>query len=237
VKVAAIIPARLDSSRFPRKLLQEVGGLPVLAHVARNVARCPRVERTVVATGDREIAEAMHALGIEVVLTTRELPSGTDRIAEANEAVGAEVVVNIQGDEPLVEAGHVEALLEALDRDPLAAASTLRHPMPGGRQGDPNVVKVVVDGRGRALYFSRQPLAQAPGVYYKHLGMYAYRRATLDRFRSLGPSPQELAERLEQLRLLDDGLAMAVGDAPSETAAVDIPEDLEVVRRRLASPA
>lgn len=231
MRTVAILPARLDSSRFPRKLLADVGGLPVLAHVARRVAACPRLERTVVATGDREIAEAMEALGIEVVLTTLELPSGTDRIAEANDRLGADVVVNIQGDEPLVQPGHVEALLDALEGDPEAAAATLRHPMPSGRESDPNVVKVVVDQRARALYFSRLALAQAPGVYFKHLGMYVYRREALDRFRRLPPAPQELAERLEQLRLLNAGWPMAVGEAPSDTQAVDTPEDLEAVRK------
>jgi 3-deoxy-D-manno-octulosonate cytidylyltransferase len=241
VRAAAIIPARLDSSRFPRKLLQDLAGLPILAHVARRVACCPLLGLTVVASGDEEILSAMRALGVEVLRTTRELPSGTDRIAEANEQLGAELVVNVQGDEPLVRPGHVEALLGALSRDGGAAASTLRFPLEAGREADRNVVKVVSDARGRALYFSRQALAQAPGAYFKHVGMYAYRRETLVRFRQLGPAPQELAERLEQLRLLDAGLAIALADAPEDTDAVDVPSDLERLRRRMgldsASPA
>jgi 3-deoxy-manno-octulosonate cytidylyltransferase (CMP-KDO synthetase) len=235
MRVAAIIPARLDSTRFPRKLLEDLDGLPVVAHVARNVSMCKDVERTVVATGDEEIVEVLEPLGIEVFRTTRELPSGTDRIAEANAALGAEIVVNVQGDEPLIEPRHVEALLAALDRDPAAAASTLRYPLPAGREAEPNSVKVVVDARGRALYFSRLPLAQAPGVYFRHLGLYAYRKTTLETFRTLAPAPQELAERLEQLRLLNAGLPMAVGDAPSETLAVDVPGDLAAVREAVRS--
>jgi 3-deoxy-manno-octulosonate cytidylyltransferase (CMP-KDO synthetase) len=231
MRVAAIIPARLDSSRFPRKLLQDLDGLPVVAHVARNVARCPRVERTVVATGDEAIAKALEPLGIEVVRTARDLPSGTDRIAEANTRLDAQVVVNIQGDEPLVEARHVEALLEALDRDPAACASTLRFRLEPGREAEPGVVKVVVDSNRRALYFSRQALAQEPGVFFRHLGMYAFRRETLVRFRALAPAPQERAEQLEQLRLLHAGLPIAVAEAPVETLAVDVPEDLDIVRQ------
>lgn len=231
MKLAAIIPARLDSTRFPRKLLQELDGLPIIAHVARSVSLCPRISETWVATGDPEIADRLTKLGILVFETTRDLPSGTDRIAEANDVIRADVIVNIQGDEPLVEPTHVSALLDALDRDPESAASTLRHELDGALAGEPNVVKVVVDARMRALYFSRHPLAQSPGVYFKHLGMYAYRQATLDLFRKLPPSPQERAERLEQLRLLNAGLRIAVADTTSDTLAVDVPEDLDRVRQ------
>ncbi len=237
MKIVAMIPARLASNRFPGKVLEQIDGLPMVGFIARRVALCPMLGQSLVATGNPEILLAMEKLGIETIVTTRDLPSGTDRLAEANQIVDADIVVNIQGDEPLVEPGHLQRLIEALRKDPEAAASTLRYPLRSAEATNPNIVKVVVDRRGRALYFSRRPLAQEPDRFFKHLGMYAYRRKTLELFRTLPVAPTERAERLEQLRLLHGGLPMAVADAPADTIGVDTPGDLERVRRWIGEMA
>lgn len=236
--VWAVIPARFASSRFPGKVLAPLGGRPLLQWVV-DAARAARgIDRVVVATDDERVVAAVQ--GVEVVLTSSDHVSGSDRIGEVVEGSDAAIVLNVQGDEPLLEPGTLERLLAGLLEDPRAGASTLACPLDASHFDDPNVVKVVRGGEGQALYFSRAPV---PGVHpqhertlplWRHIGLYAYRRATLDAFLAAGPGPLELQEGLEQLRLLELGVRMAVPVVASHAPGVDTPADLERCERILA---
>lgn len=194
-----------------------------------------------VATDDERIAQAVRAAGFAALLTRAEHPSGTDRIAEAARQLGLgpeEIVVNLQGDEPLMDPRLVREVAEALERDPEAAMATACHPLrEEAERANPNVVKVVLDARQRALYFSRAQIPyprEAGGRWFRHAGIYAYRVAFLLRFASLEASPLEKAEALEQLRALWHGHRIAVVVSEREIPpGVDTPEDLEAVRRML----
>lgn len=238
MRIIAIIPARYDSTRLPGKPLIPIGDRPMIRHVYERARRCPSLHRVVVATDDGRIRDCVKAFGGDCVLTRADHESGTDRIAEAAGALGLadeDIVVNIQGDEPLLDPPMVEALVGAIVSFPDCAMATLAYP--GADRRDflsPHVVKVVVDGAGRALYFSRSPIpfsrdGGAPG-FLKHLGFYAYRRWFLARFASLPPGRLERIERLEQLRALEHGYSIRVAISPSDSLSVDTPEDLEKVR-------
>ena len=241
LKVLGVIPARLASTRLPRKLLREVAGRPLLAWVYEAAAACPLFDKLVIAVDSDEIAALCQQHGWPFRMTSPELPSGTDRLQAVAQEVHAEIYVNIQGDEPLLAPAHFAALLEPFANPALnlaIAATTLRVPCPTADVTNPNVVKVVTANDGRALYFSRAAIPfnrdALPSVrYWKHLGLYAYRKATLARFAALPPSELEHIERLEQLRLLENGLTLHVANAPSDTVGVDTLEDLERVERIL----
>lgn len=224
----------------------------MVRHVYERVKSARRIERVLIATDDERIAETVRAFGGEVVMTSADHVSGTDRIAEAARGIEAEIVVNVQGDEPMLEPSAVDAAVEPLLTDPALDIATLSVPLGVDDMLEPSVVKVVADQRGRAMYFSRSPVpfvrsagslrdsaeaAAAQGLARKHVGVYAFRRAALERFVSLAPSPLEQAEALEQLRALEHGMSMAVV-ALGGTAgvAVDTPEDLERVRALMATP-
>ncbi len=236
-RIVAAIPARWGSSRFPGKPLALLDGRPVVAHVVERALAAATVEAVLVATDHEGIAEAARDAGAEAVLTG-EHPSGTDRIAEAVLGRGGwELVVNVQGDEPLLPPANIDRLVEGMLGRPEVGIGTLCRPLPEERAGDPNAVKVVRRSDGRALYFSRSVVpyprdeAAARGSWRLHLGIYAYRRAALERFVGLPPSPLERAEGLEQLRALEAGMDILVLDAPAGSVGVDTPEDLERAER------
>jgi 3-deoxy-manno-octulosonate cytidylyltransferase (CMP-KDO synthetase) len=250
MRVLAVIPARLGSTRFPGKPLARLRGRPLVQHVWEAVRRASGVDRVVVATDAPDIAAAARGFGAEAVMTRSGHPTGSDRVAEAALAVGgkAEIVVNVQGDEPLLVPEAVQAAVAALDGDPAAAAATL-----AVRDDDRaafasrHVVKVACDLEGRALYFSRAPLGDAaqleppasggraaggPGwSFLRHVGLYAFRREALAAFAGWPPSPLERAEALEQLRLLEHGLRMRVAVTSYRSRGVDTPEDLAALER------
>jgi 3-deoxy-manno-octulosonate cytidylyltransferase (CMP-KDO synthetase) len=243
-RVVAIIPARYASSRLPGKPLADLGGRPMVEHVYRRVARAALVDQVVVATDDARVADAVAAFGGIVAMTSPAHRSGTDRVAEAAARFEATIVVNVQGDEPLIAPGAVDQAVSPLLADPTVTIATLASRITAESDyRDPSVVKVVVDRAGRALFFSRAPIphvggssrATAEAVVRRHLGLYAFRREALDLFARLPPTPLEQAESLEQLRALEHGLAIAVVDTTCESIGVDTPDDLERVRRLLAT--
>jgi 3-deoxy-manno-octulosonate cytidylyltransferase (CMP-KDO synthetase) len=246
-----LIPARLASTRLPGKPLADIGGLPMVVRVARQ-AQAAGAERVVVAADAQEVAHACAAHGVQAVLTRSDHLSGSDRLAEACTLLGldgTDVVVNLQGDEPLMPPHLLARCAALLAEQPDCVMATVAHPIEAAEDFlNPNVVKVVLDARGRALLFSRAPLPcwrDAPGPQalptdpapLRHLGLYAYRAGFLRRFPALEPAPLERTEALEQLRVLWHGERIAVHVAEAAPAAgVDTPEDLARVRAWLASP-
>jgi 3-deoxy-manno-octulosonate cytidylyltransferase (CMP-KDO synthetase) len=238
-RVVAVIPARWASSRFPGKPLAELAGEPMIAHVVRRASEASTVEHVVVATDDERIARAAESAGAEAVLTG-DHPSGTDRVAAAvADRHEWSLVVNLQGDEPLLAGANVDALVAGLQRDAGCAMATLCRPLEPERADDPNAVKVVRDRDNRALYFSRSAIPyprrpeQAAPLWRLHLGIYGFRREALARFVALPPSALEMAEGLEQLRALENGISILVLDAPEPAFGVDTPEDLDRVQEIL----
>ncbi len=239
-RVLGVIPARLASTRLARKVLREVAGRPMLAWVVEAARRCPELDDVVVAVDSDEVMALCRANRWTCVMTSTELPSGTDRMCAVARAVPAEIYVNVQGDEPLLAPEHVRALLRPFTR-PEVEVTTLKLRCPAGDVANPHAVKVVTAADGRALYFSRAtiPFDRDGGgaAYWKHVGLYAYRRPALLRFPELPPSGLEMAERLEQLRLLEAGLAIYVEPTDVETIGVDTEEDLRRVERVLLARA
>jgi 3-deoxy-manno-octulosonate cytidylyltransferase (CMP-KDO synthetase) len=245
--IAAIIPARWASTRFPGKPLHPIAGKPLVQHVWERCLRAKRVERVIIATDDMRIAEAAFDFGAEVSLTHSDHPTGTDRVAEvARRLRDASHVINVQGDEPLVEPGLIDRLARVLTTrkaiEMVTAASPLVDP---SDIANPNNVKVVTTRDGRALYFSRSPVphvradGQTPPFLW-HMGIYGYRRDFLLRFVRWKPTPLENAEKLEQLRALENGASIHVVVTPERSHGVDTPEDAAVVegvigRMKLAS--
>jgi 3-deoxy-manno-octulosonate cytidylyltransferase (CMP-KDO synthetase) len=245
-----IVPARLASTRLPRKPLADIGGVPMVVRVAR-AAAASGADRVIVAADSPEIVDACSAHGVEALLTRADHASGTDRLAEAVEHLGLAddaLVVNVQGDEPLMPAAVVRRVAEALAQRTDCAIATACHPLHDAAEFfSPNVVKVVTDANGRALYFSRAPIPWSrdafasardrlpPGLpARRHVGLYAYRAGFLRRFPQLPPAALEQHESLEQLRALAHGFGIAVIELPEALPpGVDTPEDLERVRALL----
>lgn len=237
--VVVVIPARYASTRLPGKALVDIAGEPMIVHVWRRASLARGVDRVLVATDDARIASAVEGAGGAAVMTRADHPSGTDRIAEVCRALDAEVVVNVQGDLPLLEPGFVEAavapLLGGTDRGEGSGAvhmATLATPLQPGEAERTQVVKVVRDRRGDALYFSRAPIPWPGTTGLRHIGLYAYRRTFLLELAGLAPTPLEQSERLEQLRALENGYRIRVEVVPASDAMieVDTPEDLERAR-------
>jgi 3-deoxy-manno-octulosonate cytidylyltransferase (CMP-KDO synthetase) len=237
-----IIPARYASTRFPGKPLVDIGGKPMVIHVCERASRSGAAG-VHVATDDERIAAAVRAHGHQAIMTRADHASGTDRLAEAATKLKLrerEIVVNVQGDEPLIVPKLIAQVARTLDKQRAASVSTACHAIQDEASlASPNVVKVVLDADGYALYFSRSriPYPRAPGAKcYRHAGIYAYRVAFLKRYSRLKASPLEKAEALEQLRVLWHGHRIAVAVSASEIPpGVDTPEDLEAVRRMLAA--
>ena len=241
-----VIPARMGSSRLPGKPLLQIGGVPMVVRVARQAAQSG-AGSVIVATDDERICRAVAAAGHRVLMTKASHSSGSDRVREVADLEGWEdsaIVLNVQGDEPLIPPQAVRQLAAALAAQAAADAATLCVPIEYPADlADPDAVKLVRDRRGRALYFSRSPIPAPPagkfepgaGPWRRHIGIYGYRAAALRRFAALPPGPLEQAERLEQLRLLENGMRLLALDACCPVpGGVDSPEDLERVRAAVA---
>lgn len=227
MRALVIVPARLASTRLPRKALLRETGRYLVQHVWERVLLAKKPARCVIATDAKEIEDACRSFGAEVVMTSPEHPSGTDRCAEAYRKLGfaADLVVNVQGDEPELDPSYVDRLIEVMERSD-APMGTLAEPLTDTDEAKkPQVVKVVLDARGRCLYFSRSPIP-SEGPWLRHVGMYAFTPAFLDAFTRLPPAELEKRERLEQLRALASGHAIqAAVVAPSGVRGIDTPED------------
>jgi 3-deoxy-manno-octulosonate cytidylyltransferase (CMP-KDO synthetase) len=246
MKTAIIIPARYRSSRLPGKPLLKETGKYLVQHVYERACLSRRAREVIVATDDPRIAAAVEHFGGRVAITRRDHPSGTDRVAEVARGLDADVIVNLQADEPLIDPATLELLPQLLQRDEEAPMATLAVPITSLEQWhNPNCVKVVCNGLGRALYFSRSPLpfvrdgrpdfAAEPPRFLQHLGLYAYRRDFLLQLSQMPPSPLEQIEKLEQLRVLAAGHKIAVGVVRHASIGVDTLEDyrrfVEMVRK------
>ncbi|MGH7355616.1 MAG: 3-deoxy-manno-octulosonate cytidylyltransferase [Candidatus Rokuibacteriota bacterium] len=236
-----VIPARLASTRLPRKVLREIAGKPLVVHVYEAARRAPDLSEVLVATDADEVVAACRGFGVPAIMTSADHPSGTDRVWEIAQTRAADVYVNIQGDEPFVTARHVALLVGPFLERPETQVTTLRIRLLPEEADNPNVNKVVCDVEGRALYFSRHPIPydrDGRGVpRFKHVGLYAYTRAALDAYHRLPPSPLELTERLEQLRFLEHGIPIVVVETDEHTIGVDTEEDLRAVQARFAARA
>ncbi|MFN0085436.1 MAG: 3-deoxy-manno-octulosonate cytidylyltransferase [Blastocatellia bacterium] len=250
-RIAAIIPARYASSRLPGKPLLEIGGTPMILRVVEQARKARGIDRVIVATDDERVFQAVVSAGEEAWMTSAAHRTGTDRLAEVAAVLGEEIIVNVQGDEPLISPGTIEAALAPLLADRSIVMSTTSEPIESVEDAiNPNVVKVVCDREGFALYFSRhllpfprsEVLAQGSieaalrarpellGLYAKHTGLYVYRREFLLRYAGLAPTPLEQHEMLEQLRALEHGYRIRVVPVAHRSIGVDTPEDLEKVR-------
>jgi 3-deoxy-manno-octulosonate cytidylyltransferase (CMP-KDO synthetase) len=245
-KIIAIIPARYGSTRFPGKALVPIEGRPMIQWVYERAMRSRLVDRVVVATDDERIRQAVSAFGGEAVMTSPSHATGTDRIAEVAQALGCDIVVNVQGDEPLIRPEMIDQAIEPMAADPSIPMGTLCRKIDDPREAfDPNVVKVVFDKSGFALYFSRAPIPwdrdrwagkqsfaelTLDGALYKHVGLYVFRRDFLLRYAGLPQTALERAEKLEQLRALEHGHRIRVTVTEYESFGVDIPEDLGKIR-------
>ncbi len=230
-----VIPVRYGSSRFPGKPLAPILGRPMVQWVWEGASRASRLGRLIVATDDVRILEAARGFGAEAEMTSAGCASGTDRAAEVAARHEAPIVVNIQGDEPLIAGDMLDPLVEAIEAGAADMASLMTRDESPARLADPNVVKVVVDRGGRALYFSRAPLrSDSSDYFYRHIGIYAFRREVLLGYAALPPSRLEKAERLEQLRALDNGLRIRMIETARPTLSVDVAEDIIGVEKHLS---
>ena len=237
-RVLIVIPARYASTRFPGKPLADLWGKPLIQHVYERACRVSLASRVVVATDDERIAAAVRAIGGEVAMTRGDHPSGTDRVAEVASGAEADLVVNLQGDEPLIDSEMVNAAILPLVGDASICMGTLCCPIDEASDlADPNVVKVVLDKDGFALYFSRLPIpfvrdSGTDVTRYRHIGLYVYRREFLLELAKMVPTPLERAERLEQLRALEHGCRIRVVAVPAASPGVDTPNDLAQIKLR-----
>lgn len=247
--ITAIIPARYGSTRFPGKALADLGGKPMIQHVYERTSRASHLSQVIVATDDERIAEAVIRFGGNVVMTSPDHETGTDRLAEVARGLDSDIIVNVQGDEPLIDPAMINQAIEPFLTDRSLQMGTLKCRITCLHDFlSPNVVKVVTDADGHALYFSRSPLpffrdkwqdlkdeAFASGrlLCYKHVGLYVYQRDFLIQYAALAPTPLELAEKLEQLRALENGIRIKVVATDFESLGVDTPEDLNKARERM----
>jgi 3-deoxy-manno-octulosonate cytidylyltransferase (CMP-KDO synthetase) len=235
-RVLGVIPARLASTRLARKVLRTIAGRPMLAWVFEAAKACPQLDSVLIATDSDEVAELCQSNGWPFQLTSSDLPSGTDRVHAVAQHIHADIYVNIQGDEPLLKPQHLTALLRPFVH-PHVEVSTLKVLCSTANITNPNAVKVVTATDGRALYFSRATIPyDRDGIapeYWKHIGLYAYRKAALNRFPTLPASTLEQTERLEQLRFLENGVSLYVEATDFDTIGVDTEDDLKKVEALL----
>ena len=236
-KILGVIPARFSSTRFPGKVLAHIGGKTMLQHVYERASLCTYLSSALIATDDERVYDAAKSFGARVRMTRSDHLSGTDRVAEAASAENAEIIVNIQGDEPLIDPAAIDAAILPMVHEPDMVMATLKKRIEDAREiTDPNVVKVVTDSVGDAIYFSRCSIPfdrgkSANTPYFKHIGLYVYRRDFLLAYPELPVGPLETAERLEQLRALENGYRIRVVETEYESLGVDTPEDLERVTK------
>jgi len=236
MKVIAVIPARLASTRLPRKMLRKIAGEPLVALTYLAVRRCSQLDDVVVATDSDEIFRFCQQRGFSVRMTSPDHRSGTERAYEISTIIPADIYIDVQGDEPLTRPEHIAKLLEVM-RPPEVEVGTLKTPAAEVDVNNPGAVKVVTDIAGRALYFSRAtiPFDRDCGhpQYYKHLGIYGHRKDALDKFVHWPESSLERSERLEQLRFLENGVPIYVGETPFDTVGVDTEEDVRRVEEMM----
>jgi len=235
MKILAVIPARLASTRLPDKVLRDVAGKPLIIRVYEAALGCPQFTEIVIATDAEAVMDVCRQYGAPAMMTSAAHQSGSDRLYEVLEARPADVYVNIQGDEPLLRPEHISALVDPiLTGGDDIQVTTLKVAIGDEEAADPNVVKVVTDNQNRAIYFSRLPIPydrDHRGVQrYKHQGVYAYRAAALARFHSLDATPLQQTECLEQLKLIENGIPLHVYETTIDTVGVDTEADLERVR-------
>jgi 3-deoxy-manno-octulosonate cytidylyltransferase (CMP-KDO synthetase) len=236
MKAIAVIPARLGSTRLPRKMLLDIAGKPLIGVVYEAVRSSSLLSDVIVATDSEQIEEICRRNGWNVRMTSAAHRSGTERVHEISDVVSADIYVNVQGDEPLVRAEQIATLLQLM-QDPDHLVGTLMTRAAAVDVPNPSAVKVISDRNGRALYFSRATVPfDRDGTrpeYFKHLGIYAYRKSALDRFVALPESALERAERLEQLRFLENGIPIYVAETPHDSIGVDTGDDLQRVLKIL----
>ncbi|UZD35788.1 3-deoxy-manno-octulosonate cytidylyltransferase [Capnocytophaga ochracea] len=241
MKLIAMIPARYGATRFPAKLMQDLCGKPVIVHTYERVADTRLFDEVYVVTDDDRIEKAIREVGGKVIRSKKEHNSGSDRLAEASRDLDVDIIVNVQGDEPFTDKENLQKVIDIFAKDltkSIAVASLMERITDPDDIANPNNVKVVVNKFGEALYFSRNiiPFPRDPNTkvsYYKHIGIYAYRKEALQQFTELPPSLLEETEKLEQLRYLENGfkIRLALTDIP--TIGIDTPEDLERARKQL----
>jgi 3-deoxy-manno-octulosonate cytidylyltransferase (CMP-KDO synthetase) len=240
MKAVAVIPARIGSTRLPRKMLREIAGQPLIGLTYQAVLSASFLESVVIATDSVEILDLCRSRGWNACMTSVAHRSGTERVHEVSTRIDADIYLNVQGDEPLVRPEQIAALVDEMAR-PEAQVGTLKTPACPEDVANPNAVKVVTESAGRALYFSRAAIpydrdATRP-AYFKHLGVYGYRKAALARFVTWPESSLERSERLEQLRFLENGVSIYVGETPYDSIGVDTEEDLKRVEAILRNRA
>lgn len=241
--VLAVIPARYGSTRLPGKVLMQAAGKPIVQHVYERTCQARLVDEAVVATDDERVVEALRAFGTNAVMTRADHPSGTDRIAEVAASSSAEIIVNVQGCEAIIDPRMIDEVIRPLLDDPSVRMATLKHRITDESEiDDPHVVKVVTDKNDRALYFSRAPI---PAIrdeadrdartwcYFKHIGLYVYRRDFLLSYAKMKPTPIETLEKLEQLRALENGFEIVVVETQFDSVGVDTMEAFEKVKQLL----
>lgn len=229
-KTIIIIPARMGSTRLPNKPLADISGKPMVVRVMEQALKA-NVGEVIVACAEQEIKDSVEKAGGTAILTPPDLPSGTDRIYHAARHTPHNIIVNLQGDMPLIDPALIKKVLEPL-HNPAVDIATLVTPVNNAAdKNNPNKVKAILAENGRALYFTRSPAPHGDDQFYYHIGVYAYRRAALEAFIKLPPSPLELREKLEQLRALEAGMYIAAAIVDAEPLGVDTPEDLEKVRK------
>jgi 3-deoxy-manno-octulosonate cytidylyltransferase (CMP-KDO synthetase) len=249
MRITALIPARFASTRFEGKALADIQGKPMVQHVYERAARAGLVSEVIVATDDERIADAVRAFGGRVEMTAQTHETGTDRLAEVTARIDSDIIVNVQGDEPLIEPAMIDEAIRPLTLDSSIKMGTLKTRIKTLHDFlSPNVVKVITDKEGFALYFSRSPLpnfrdkwndlkdeAFESGrlICYKHVGIYVYRRDFLLQYAKMSPTYLEMAEKLEQLRALENGFRIKVEETKYESIGVDTPADLEKVMESL----
>ncbi len=241
--ILAVIPARYASTRFPGKVIAPLAGKPMVLHTYERARQASLVDDALVATDDQRVVDALAPWGVQCEMTRADHPSGTDRLAEIASRTEADILVNVQGDEPLIEPAAIDATIRPLLEDESIPMATARRRLDDPEQiRDPNVVKVVMDQRGRALYFSRWPIPyvrdaggeDARHGYWQHIGLYVYRRRFVLEYAEMPPTPLELTEKLEQLRVLENGRPIAVVETAYDSIGVDTPEDLKRVEALLS---
>jgi 3-deoxy-manno-octulosonate cytidylyltransferase (CMP-KDO synthetase) len=233
-KALGVIPVRFQSSRFPGKPLAPILGKPMIQWVFEGAKKAELLERVIIATDNDRIFWTAEKIGAEVMMTSAEHLSGTERVAEVAAKVEAPIVINIQGDEPLVEGKMLDSLVRALQDESIPMATLMAKVYDFGQFEESHVVKVISDRNGYALYFSRAPLPyQTVDFFYQHIGIYGYQRDFLLNFHRLGPSRLEKVEKLEQLRVLENGLRVKMIEIPIATLSVDTPHDIIKVEKFL----
>ena len=237
MKVIGVIPARLDSTRFPAKVLADLWGKPIIQHVYERARKAKRLDEVLIATDDEKIFDTAKKFGAEVVITSKKHLTGTDRVSEAVKKINAEIVINIQADVPLISPLIIDRVVKVLsDNSTLVMATLMKKIEKKEEFYNPNVVKVVIDKQGFALYFSRSPIPYLKDnfVSYKHIGVYGYRKDFLLTFVQLPRSPLEKIENLEQLRVLENGYKIKMIETDYELIEVDTKEDLRNIISNLS---